>query len=161
MDWPVLLMTAALIAALAALAIIDARTLRLPDKLTLPLIAGGILAAWWLGQPVWLHLLGAGLGYVTLVGIELLYLRVRGRAGLGRGDAKLFAAGGAWCGALALPLILLVASATALLYVLVMRLAAGRRFQVDLMIAFGPFLAFAIGLIFMLEAAGLTDLAGF
>ena len=58
-------------------------------------------------------------------------------------------------------LILLVASATALLYVLVMRFAAGRRFQVDLMIAFGPFLAFAIGLIFILEAAGLTGLAGF
>ncbi len=98
---------------------------------------------------------------MTLVGVELAYLKIRGRAGLGRGDAKLFAAGGAWCGALALPLILLVASASALLYVLVMRLAAGRRFQVDLMIAFGPFLAFAIGLIFILEAAGLTGLAGF
>lgn len=161
MDQTTLLITAALLATLTALAVVDARTLRLPDKVTLPLIAAGIVAAGWLEQPVWRHLLGAGLGYVTLVGVELAYLKIRGRAGLGRGDAKLFAAGGAWCGALALPLILLVASASALLYVLVMRLAAGRRFQVDLMIAFGPFLAFAIGLIFILEAAGLTGLAGF
>lgn len=161
MDWPIFILTAALVTTLAVLAVIDARTLRLPDKLTLPLIAAGLVAAWWMDQPVWLHLLGAGLGYAVLVVIEKGYLRVRGRAGLGRGDAKLFAAGGAWCGALALPLILLVASASALLYVLVLRIAAGRRFQVDLMIAFGPFLAFAIGLIFILEAAGLTGLAGF
>ena len=161
MDVLALAFTLALLAALTALAIIDARTLRLPDKLTLPLIAAGLAAAWVLDQPVWLHLLGAALGYLTLVAIEMGYLKVRGRAGLGRGDAKLFAAGGAWCGALALPLILLVASASALLYVLVMRVVAGRRFQVDLMIAFGPFLAFAIGLIYLLGAAGLTSLAGF
>jgi len=160
MDPLALFFTIALIAALIALAIIDARTLRLPDKLTLPLIAAGLVAAWALDQPVWLHLLGAALGYASLVAIETGYLKLRGRAGLGRGDAKLFAAGGAWCGALALPLILLVASASALLYVLVMRVAAGRRFQVDLMIAFGPFLAFAIGLIFILEAAGLMAMAG-
>ena len=42
-----------------------------------------------------------------------------------------------------------------------MRVAVGRRFQVDLMIAFGPFLAFAIGLIFVLEGFGLTAIAGF
>jgi leader peptidase (prepilin peptidase)/N-methyltransferase len=160
MEWPLAITTAALLAALAALAIIDARTLRLPDKLTLPLIAAGLAAAWASGAPVWLHLLGAVLGYLSLVVIEKGYLKVRGRAGLGRGDAKLFAAGGAWCGALALPLILLVASASALLYVLVMRVFAGRRLQADLMIAFGPFLAFAIGLIFLLQAAGLTRLAG-
>ena len=156
-----LLFALGLVVTLAVLAVIDARTLRLPDKLTLPLIAAGLVAAWVLEQPVWLHLLGAALGYLAMVGIELGYLKIRGRAGLGRGDAKLFAAGGAWCGALALPLILLVASASALVYVLVMRVAVGRRFQVDLMIAFGPFLAFAIGLIFVLEGFGLTAIAGF
>ncbi|XBQ16676.1 MAG: A24 family peptidase [Oceanicaulis sp.] len=161
MEWTPLILTAILLAALAALAVIDARTLRLPDKITLPLIAGGLLAAYVLDEPLWLHALGAVLGYLVMVGIETGYLKVRGKAGLGRGDAKLFAAGGAWCGALALPLILLVASASALAYVLVMRLATGRRFQIDLMIAFGPFLAFGIGLIWVLVQFGLTGAAGF
>lgn len=159
-QWTPILLDILLLAALAALAVIDARTLRLPDTLTLPLIPAGVAAAWVLGEPVWLHVLGAALGYLTLVAVEKLYLRLRGRAGLGRGDAKLFAAGGAWCGATALPLILLAASVTALVWVLVLKLT-GRAVRADLMIAFGPFLAFGVGLVYLLGRFGLTGFAGF
>ena len=149
-------LAAALLAALIALTVIDLRTYRLPDLITLPLIAAGVLAAWLLGSAIWLHALGAGVGYLALVGVEKAYERARGRPGLGRGDAKLFAAGGAWCGALALPFILLAASVSALVFVAALKLVSNRTIKADDMIAFGPFLAFGIALIFILERLGLA-----
>lgn len=139
---------ALLIAALLALAIIDARTFRLPDLITLPLLALGLLAAFVLERSLVLHGLGAGLGYGVLVAIELGYKHLRGRDGLGRGDAKLLAAGGAWSGALALPFILLVASVSALIYAIVLKLVFNRDIDGSSQIAFGPFLAFGIALIY-------------
>ena len=151
-----IVLAATLMTALIALTVIDLRTYRLPDLITLPLIAAGVLAAWLLGSPIWLHALGAGVGYIALVGVEKAYERARGRQGLGRGDAKLFAAGGAWCGALALPFILLAASVSALMYVGALKLVSGRMISADDMIAFGPFLAFGIALIFALQQLGLA-----
>lgn len=139
-----------LFAALAALAIIDWRTYRLPDAITLPLIAAGIGAAFLLGRPVLLHLAGAAAGYFAFVAIEMSYRRLRGRDGLGRGDAKLLAAGGAWCSVAALPVIVLIASFTALCCVVVLRLS-GRSIDGMTMLAFGPFLALAIGLVWAIQ----------
>lgn len=160
MDPIALALSLVLFAALIALSVIDARTYRLPDWLTLPLIPAGLLAAVLMGEPLWLHALGGALGYGALVAIELAYKRLRGRPGLGRGDAKLFAAGGAWCGALALPIILLLASLAALAYVLAIQLMGRRAVTADTMIAFGPFLAFAIGLTWALQRLGLSSILG-
>jgi leader peptidase (prepilin peptidase)/N-methyltransferase len=153
-------LTALLVAALIALAVIDIRTYRLPDWLTLPLIPAGLAAAWWLGETLWLHALGAVAGYGVLVALEKTYEKMRGRPGLGRGDAKLFAAGGAWCGLTALPLVLLAASVSALIWVMSLRLAAGVEVRADTMIAFGPFLGFGIGFIFIAKRLGLLAFAG-
>ena len=54
--------------------------------------------------------LGAIIGYAAFRTIALLYHRLRGRHGLGEGDAKLLAAGGAWTGVAALPTIILGAA---------------------------------------------------
>ncbi|GGE46981.1 prepilin peptidase [Marinicauda pacifica] len=141
-----------LLPALAVLAWIDARTYRLPDILTLPLIAAGLAAALWLDRNIWLHLSGAALGYLVFVGIELAYRQLRDRDGLGRGDAKLLAAGGAWCSVAALPLIVLLASVTALCCVFALRLA-GQEVSARTLMAFGPFLAFAIALVWIVQIA--------
>ncbi len=135
---------AALLTALGALAIIDARTLRLPDIITLPLTGAGLVFAYLSERDIWLHVAAAAVAYGSLVALELTYRHLRGRDGLGRGDAKLFAAGGAWCGPAALPLILLAASLCALAFVLGLRLTR-HRVNAETKIAFGPFLAFAIG----------------
>lgn len=150
-DFAFLAASALLLGALAVLAVIDWRTYRLPDLITLPLIAAGIAAAFLLGNPVLMHLAGAAFGYLVFVGIELSYKRLRGRDGLGRGDAKLLAAGGAWCGIGALPVLVLIASFTALCTILVLRLS-GRSIEAHAMIAFGPFIAFSIGLVWILQA---------
>jgi len=46
---------------------------------------------------------------------EYAFKTLRGKDGLGRGDAKLLAAGGAWCGWMGLPFIVLIASGFGLL----------------------------------------------
>ncbi len=154
-------LTALLLAALGALSVIDWRTYRLPDVITLPLIIAGLGAAWLLSEPLWLHALGAALGYGVLVILEKAYEKTRGRPGLGRGDAKLFAGGGAWCGAVALPTILLAGSVLAIIWILAQRLIAGKEIQGDSMIAFGPFLSFGIAFVFIgqrLDALGFAGL---
>ncbi|HJS85428.1 MAG TPA: prepilin peptidase, partial [Acetobacteraceae bacterium] len=92
---------------LLALAWIDWEWLRLPDALTLPLVVAGLVATWFLDRAAIAdHAAAALAGYAALRGINALYRRARGRDGLGAGDAKLLAAGGAWVGLAALPWLL-------------------------------------------------------
>lgn len=130
---------------LLALALIDLRTFRLPDALTLPLLGSGLLLAI-ARLPADLALpdprdaaLGAAAGLLVLLVIRWLYARARGVEGLGLGDAKLAAAAGAWLGWAALPWLLLLAASTALVGALIVH----RRLRGDLAVPFGPALALA------------------
>lgn len=131
------------------LAWIDWHSLRLPNHLTLPLLAVG-LAVTYLLWPEALagHLVGALAGYAVLAGVAHLYRLAKGRQGLGLGDAKLLAAGGAWLGWQPLPATVLVATGLTLLLVLALHLA-GRRVTRDLALPFGPPLAMAIWLVWL------------
>ncbi len=133
------LATGALTTALLAIAWIDLRSFRIPDAISLPLIGTGLaLAAL---APGWgHHLIGAVVGFVLLAGIGEVYYRRTGREGLGLGDAKLFAAAGAWLGWQALPQVLLVASITGLIFVLT-RQWMGANGKTGGAIAFGPWLS--------------------
>ena len=97
--------------ALLALGWIDWTHLRLPDVLTLPLLLAGLAATALLDPGLASdHALAAALGYGALRLLSALYLRLRGREGLGAGDAKLLAACGAWVGLAGLGPTLLVAA---------------------------------------------------
>jgi leader peptidase (prepilin peptidase) / N-methyltransferase len=134
---------------LLALGWIDWKTFRLPDALTLPLIALGLLAAWLDSMEALIAgAIGAVAGYAALVGVNLCYRRLRGRDGLGRGDAKLLAAGGAWLGWSALPWVVLLAALLGLLLALLQRLR-GERLTAETAVPFGPALALAIWLIWI------------
>jgi leader peptidase (prepilin peptidase)/N-methyltransferase len=134
---------------LLALAWIDIRRWLLPDLLTLPLVIAGVAATAVL-DPAELteHALGAALGYLSLRLVASLYRVLRGREGLGRGDAKLLAASGAWVGASALPQVVLGAAVTALLAAACLQLA-GIRLHARSAFPFGPFLALATWLIWL------------
>lgn len=95
--------------ALLALGWLDWEQFWLPDALTLPLLLAGLAAAW-LTEPWALtdRALGAMAGYAAFRALAYVYQRLRKRAGLGEGDAKLLAAGGAWLGWQALPDVVLV-----------------------------------------------------
>jgi len=108
-----------LVIILTALAVIDFRTYILPDYLTMPLIGLGLAFAYTQGQ-LNEALIGAIVGYSGFVLLEIAYKQLRGKDGLGRGDAKLLAAGGAWCGWFGLPFIVLIASAFGLVHALML-----------------------------------------
>jgi len=142
-SWGGALALAGFAGALIFLALVDAGHLWLPDRVTLPLILAGLAAAAVLPVPDlsargW----GAAVGWAALAGIDAVYRRVRGRSGLGGGDAKLLAAIGAWLGAAALPGVVLVAALVGLGWALGMRVA-GRRVAADTPLPFGTMLAFA------------------
>jgi leader peptidase (prepilin peptidase)/N-methyltransferase len=128
---------------------IDWRSWLLPDALTLPLILAGLAAAAVLA-PIELidRALGAALGYLGLRAVEAIYRRWRGRDGLGRGDAKLLAAIGAWVGVAALPQVLLIAAFAGLLAALAMRIC-GIRMTAQSALPFGPFLALGAWLVWL------------
>lgn len=143
-----LIATVVLAMVLAQLIVIDLRSFRLPDRLTLPLIALGLgLAAWRQGGWPLEAASGALLGFSVFWIIGNLYHRLRGAEGLGQGDAKLLAAAGAWLGPFALPWVVLLASVTALLAALVT--ARGRMAP----LAFGPWLAGAFFGLWILRLA--------
>jgi len=138
-----------LAAVLAASSAIDLYFHRLPDLLTLPLAVVGLFVSLATDAvPLWWPVVSAGAGFFLLAGIAYAYQYVRGRAGLGLGDAKLMAASGAWLGAGALPTVLLWATGSALVCVLI----ASRR-NASLTgasrLPFGPFLAFGTWLVWL------------
>ena len=146
----VVVLTFALGAALVALSVIDHRSFRLPDALTIPLAALGIAAAWWFQMgDVLMRCLAAAAGFLAIYAVDLIYLRVRGRHGLGLGDAKLFAASGAWVGFSGLPTVLIWACVTGIAFALLKSL---RKQSLDkgTRIPFGPHLAFGTWLVWLL-----------
>ena len=133
----------ALAAVLAALAVYDLRRGRLPDWLTLPLAAAGLLIAWSDGSPADAAM-GAALGFAIFEAVAFGYRRLRGREGLGGGDAKLAAAAGAWVGWQGLPSVVLLAAAGALVVALARRRLGGTE-----SVPFGAYLAPAILLVWL------------
>jgi leader peptidase (prepilin peptidase)/N-methyltransferase len=139
---------------LAWASMVDIDRLILPDALTLGLtlaglawaLAGGIDAA----QP---YVFGAALGYGALALLAASYQRLRGRSGLGMGDAKLLAAGGAWLGWMALPLVVLLASLGCLAFVIGSAALRGLRVTAG-PIPFGPYLAGSIWVLWLFRLVG-------
>jgi leader peptidase (prepilin peptidase)/N-methyltransferase len=99
---------------LLPLAILDLRHMWLPDPLTALLAAVGLLLGSQLGITLADRLLGGAAGWASLWLIALAYRRIRGREGLGQGDAKLMGAIGCWLGWMALPVVLLAGAALGL-----------------------------------------------
>ncbi|HEX7741293.1 MAG TPA: prepilin peptidase, partial [Sphingobium sp.] len=104
---------------LLTLAVLDWRHLWLPDALTLPLAFLGLTLGLWVTGPLLMdRVIGAAAGYLALLAVAVSYRTVRGRDGLGLGDAKLMGALGAWFGWQALPFILLMAASLGLIGVI-------------------------------------------
>jgi leader peptidase (prepilin peptidase)/N-methyltransferase len=142
-----ILATVGLTVSLALIGWIDFRTLRIPDALSLPLVGLGL--CWSALQPepaLQAHLIGAIAGYGVLALIGGAFFRLRGTEGLGLGDAKLFAAAGAWLGWQALPQVLLIAALAGLIYVLTRKAVGGPQVA---QVAFGPWLALGFWLVWI------------
>lgn len=109
---------------LLTLAVLDWRHFWLPDALTLPLAFMGLTIGLWSADVMLAdRVIGAVAGYGALLLISTTYRLLRGRDGLGMGDAKLLGALGAWLGWQALPFLLLIAALVGLIVALGARLA--------------------------------------
>ena len=126
---------------LLLIAVVDGEHMWLPDSLTLPLGASGVLAAAVLpDMHVLDSLIGCALGLASLWGLAEIHRKVRGTDGLGGGDPFLLATCGAWVGWAALPIVVLVAATSGLALVSGRALAGGGFSRMD-RIPFGPLLA--------------------
>lgn len=131
--WPALF-----ILFLLAAAVIDAKSMLLPDILTLPLLWLGLLAN--LDNafvPLQEAVLGAMFGYLILFVIALAYEWIAKKEGLGGGDMKLLAALGAWLGWQNLMPVLFVAASMALIVGIAMFFITKKSEPAP----FGPYLA--------------------
>jgi leader peptidase (prepilin peptidase)/N-methyltransferase len=125
--------------ALIVLFVIDLRHRILPNAITLPGIAAGFVASWFL-PPGWLSsLIGAAAGAGILLVIAEGYYRVRGQEGLGMGDVKMLAMIGAFLGWPLMVLTLVLASFAGSL--LGLALIATGRGSMQAALPFGTFLA--------------------
>jgi leader peptidase (prepilin peptidase)/N-methyltransferase len=132
---------------LLALAWIDLLHRRLPDALTLPLLALGLVVEGATASEQFAsHVLGAIAGYAAFRGIAIGYRALRGRDGLGGGDAKLLAVAGAWLSWQALPDVVLLAALLGIAGALVSR-ALGHTISAATALPFGPFLAIALWIV--------------
>jgi leader peptidase (prepilin peptidase)/N-methyltransferase len=128
--------------ALVALAVIDAKTMLLPDVLVYPLL--------WLGLLLNMHgmfaslpdaVLGAVWGYLSLWSVFHVFRLLTGKEGMGYGDFKLLAALGAWGGWQVLPFIVFGASLFGAVFGIALMLS--RRSSESQPMPFGPWLAMA------------------
>jgi leader peptidase (prepilin peptidase) / N-methyltransferase len=127
---------------LLALSAIDLRTRRLPDVLTAPLAAAGLVTAWLLNPDnLTDHFIGALCGYLSFLLVERAYRHWRKTDGLGRGDAKLLGAIGAWVGWSALPSVVLLSACGAIMFLLVRSRVEREPLTRATVVAFGPFLS--------------------
>jgi len=131
---------------LLALAATDWKYFRLPDFLTLPLIAAGLLVTAVLDTgAIAAHVLGAAGGYVFVRLLRFAYRRLRGREGMGLGDAKLLAAAGAWVSWQGVPSVLVIAALSALAIVLLGSIVfSGSRNDPARRVPFGVFLSLGL-----------------
>jgi len=152
-----------LITLLWILTLIDLETFLLPNVLTLPGIAVGLLFSWLQGDAID-ALIGAAAGYGSFWLIARLFLMATKREGMGYGDFKLLAMLGAFMGWQALPFIVLISSLAGALIGSLFLLLSRRGFRTE--IPYGPYLA-AAGMIWFLWGkpllgwyTGLTGIGG-
>lgn len=153
----VLVATFALLAILAGISIIDFRRLVIPDGLNLALAGIGFgfqMATHPAGVPAQILFAAAIFAIVWLV--RQGHFVMTGRIGLGLGDVKMLAAAACWISPLLLPILLFIASASALLFIGGQVVTVGPP-AARARVPFGPFIATGLGCAWALEQfAGLN-----
>lgn len=127
---------------LITLSLIDAKTMLLPDNLTIPLMWLGIAVNY---QHLFVDLkssvLGAMIGYMSLWSLFHLFKLITGKEGMGYGDFKILAAIGAWGGWQILPFTVFASSLIGAVVGIGLMLIQGKKESQP--IPFGPWLALA------------------
>jgi leader peptidase (prepilin peptidase)/N-methyltransferase len=143
---------------MTAVAVEDFRRYIIPNELTAAAVALGLLRAGTVGPDAdWTAVLQAVLRaaaiVVPLLALMIGYRRWRGRDGLGLGDVKLAAVAGTWLGLATIFAVIELAALSALGAYLVNSMARKRPLKATAFLPFGVFLAPAIWIGWLVEAA--------
>ena len=134
-------LTLTLCALLVIIAMIDARHGVIPDWANAALAVTGLVRAGLsIGPPLDHAALAAVTVFLSALLLHKAFIGWRGRSGIGMGDIKFLAAAAIWTGLTALPTLVLIASISALLF-LMLRSLAGFAVTRHSSLAFGPHLA--------------------
>jgi leader peptidase (prepilin peptidase) / N-methyltransferase len=136
------------------IAVIDFKHFVIPDWLNVSL---AIFGFGWLFictdvSFFWRCLEAIGCGAV-LYGIAETFQKLRGNQALGMGDVKFAAAATVWTGAMAFPWLVLIASISALFWVVLQQIV-GKRFERLTRVAFGPHLCAGLLATWVLQRTG-------
>ncbi len=140
-----------------AIAIADARSFLIPDKLTI----AAFLLALTNAANEGLASMPENVAVAALRGLVLalaffalreIYLRLRHRHGIGLGDVKLAAVAGAWLDWTLMPVAIAIAALTALIVYIASQLALRRSLSATAKLPFGLFFAPAIWFCWLLNA---------
>ncbi len=138
-----------------AIAQSDARRFVVPDPLVAAAFALGLVDAMVAGggglEAPAVAAAQAALAAAAMPAIELIYRRLRGRAGLGLGDVKLFSVAGAWLSASLLPAATEPAALAALLVYAARQIRTRRRLRSGSRLPFAVFLAPSIWIVWLFE----------
>jgi leader peptidase (prepilin peptidase)/N-methyltransferase len=153
---------AGLALAMLAIAAIDARRFIIPDPLNATGLALGLLHAAAVGEGGVVSALGAaalrgGALALMFLALRALYLRLRGRQGIGLGDVKLAAVAGVWLGWIAMPIAIEIAALSALAIYATRHFILRRPVHAGTRLPFGLFFAPAIWLGWLLQATVLQS----
>ena len=146
--WPFALAFAAI---LAAASYVDLHSLRIPDGLSVALLATG--AAYWICRDASSLAGQIAFGLVVLLlfwAVRQVHWRLAGRVGLGLGDVKMAGAGAVWIVPAAFPLFLFAAAASGLACTLVFLMFNREGFR-TFRVPFAPFLALGLMLAWTME----------
>ena len=131
---------------LIPLVFIDFAEQILPDRLIFPLIGLGLLAG---ANSIFISaeqsIYGALLGFTIIWVICQIFKIITKKEGMGFGDFKMFAAAGAWFGALAMPNILIIAAVSGAIVGIVLMAMRGK----SVPYAFGPYIALSMWITLM------------
>lgn len=150
---PVLLLALVLAAACLWLSLVDIATLTIPDAATLIIAATGLMGQLLFApdaRMVALTVIGAAIVTALFWGIGAWHYHRRGVEGLGIGDAKLMGAAVLCVGIGAIWWVVLAAALGGIAWVLIDRARGGRIAAVP----FGPFLAYAVFIVYSFQASG-------
>lgn len=135
-----------------AIAVVDRRSLIIPDPLNALAFVAGILALGFnngASDAITQALLRAAVMFGVFFAFRAGYRKLRGREGMGFGDVKLAAVAGVWVNWADLPIAVDIAALSALAAALVWR-AAGKQSSLTEKLPFGLFFAPAIWICWLL-----------
>ena len=143
-----------LVLIVAAISWIDIKTYRIPDVLNLTLFVLGTVFVILEDSMDLVSQVQCALaiGFI-LWAVRFAFFHIRNKNALGLGDVKMGAASGMWIYLENLPLMFLIASGSALVTILGLRLFGGNRFASMNVLPFGPYIGFSLLVVWSIQVS--------